>query len=41
MQGELSYEYLYQPDKEIAVLGSQLNHVRIQRRIYDYIIQVL
>jgi hypothetical protein len=41
IQGELTYEYLYQPQEEIAALGSQLNHVRIQRRIYDYIIQVL
>jgi hypothetical protein len=41
MGGQLTPEYLYQPDEEIAALGRQLNQLRIQRRIYDYVIQAV
>lgn len=39
MQGRLTFEYLYKPDKEIAAIGKELNQLRIKRRIYDYVIQ--
>jgi len=32
-------EYLYIPDPDIAELGTQLNQLRIKRRIYDYIVK--
>ena len=38
MQGERSYDYLYRLDEEIAAIGRKLNQLRIQRRIYDYVI---
>jgi hypothetical protein len=41
MGGELTYEYLYTPDEEVASIGRQLNRLRIQRRIYDYVIQAV
>jgi len=40
-QGQITREYLYQPDEEIATIGRQLNQLRIKRRIYDYIVQVI
>ena len=40
-QGELRYDYLYEPDDEIAAVGMALNHLRIKRRIFDYVITVL
>jgi hypothetical protein len=39
--GRLDYDYLYQPDEEIAALGRALNQLRIKRRIYDYIVQAI
>ena len=39
--GAMHYDYLYQPDDEIAALGLELNHLRIKRRIYDYIVASL
>jgi hypothetical protein len=33
--------YLYTPDPEIAELGTQLNQLRIKRRIYDYVVEAL
>ena len=41
MQGERSYDYLYRLDEEIAAIGRKLNQLRIQRRIYDYVIQAV
>jgi hypothetical protein len=41
MGGELTYEYLYEPDEEIASIGRRLNQLRIQRRIYDYVVQAV
>jgi hypothetical protein len=41
MGGELTYEYLYEPDEEIAAIGRRLNRLRIQRRIYDYVVQAV
>jgi len=40
-QGRLDDEYLTTPDPEIARLGAQLNELRIKRRIYDYVIEVV
>jgi alpha-mannosidase len=41
-QGGVSTEAsLYRPDEEIAALGAALNRMRIQRRIFDYVVQVL
>lgn len=37
--GELSADYLFTPDAEVADIGFQLNQLRIKRRIYDYIIE--
>jgi elongation factor P hydroxylase len=39
--GVLRYGYLYEPDKEIATVGLALNHLRIKRRIFDYVIASL
>lgn len=39
--GALSYAYLYEPDPKIAALGLALNKLRIKRRIFDYVVQVL
>ncbi len=39
--GVSTEESLYQPDEEIAALGAALNSLRIQRRIFDYVVQVL
>jgi hypothetical protein len=39
MEGQLTREYLYEPDEEVAAIGRQLNQLRIKRRIYDYVIQ--
>jgi hypothetical protein len=41
MQGRLDDEYLYTPDPEIVELGAQLNELRIRRRIYDYVVEVV
>ena len=41
LQGRLDYEYLCTPDPEIAELGTQLNELRIERRIYDYVVEAL
>jgi hypothetical protein len=41
MQGRLDDEYLYAPDPEIVELGAQLNELRIKRRIYDYVVEVV
>jgi alpha-mannosidase len=40
-QGWVTREYLFVPDQEIAEIGRQLNQLRIKRRIYDYIVQVI
>ena len=40
-QGSLRYEYLYQPDDEIASLGFKLNRMRIKRRVFDYVVQAI
>jgi hypothetical protein len=34
-------DYLYTADPDIAELGTQLNQLRIKRRIYDYVVEVL
>jgi alpha-mannosidase len=39
--GLLNEDYLYNPDAEIAELGLALNHLRIKRRIFDYVVEVL
>ena len=39
--GKLNEDYLYEPDAEIAALGLSLNHLRIKRRIFDYVIEAL
>ena len=39
--GVLDYDYLYQPDSEITELGLALNHLRIKRRIFDYVVAAL
>jgi len=41
MQGCLDDEYLYTPDPEVAELGAQLNELRIKRRIFDYVVEVV
>ena len=41
MQGRLDDEYLYTPNPEVAELGAQLNELRIKRRIYDYVVEVV
>jgi alpha-mannosidase len=33
--------YLFNPDDEIAEIGRELNRMRIMRRIYDYIVQIV
>ncbi|MEA3440155.1 MAG: hypothetical protein U9R58_07720 [Chloroflexota bacterium] len=40
MNGDITYEYLFIPDDEIAEIGLQLNQMRIKRRIYDYVIRI-
>jgi alpha-mannosidase len=40
MGGMVSREYLYQRDEQVAEIGYQLNQMRIQRRIYDYVVQM-
>ena len=40
LRGRLDHDYLYALDPEIAELGTQLNELRIKRRIYDYVIGV-
>ena len=39
--GELRYGYLYEPDDEVAEISLELNHLRIKRRIYDYVVESL
>ncbi|WP_420643125.1 hypothetical protein [Candidatus Leptofilum sp.] len=39
--GEQDYSYLYEPDDEVAEVGTALNHLRIKRRIFDYVATVL
>ncbi|MCA9949534.1 MAG: hypothetical protein KDE48_07815 [Anaerolineales bacterium] len=39
--GALNEDYLYHPDAEIAQLGLALNHLRIKRRIFDYVVEAL
>jgi alpha-mannosidase len=41
MQGEITRAYLFEPDEEVASIGSELNKLRIMRRIYDYVIQAV
>ena len=41
VHGQITHAYLDEPDEEIAVIGVQLNKLRIKRRIYDYVIQAL
>jgi hypothetical protein len=38
---QLNYTYLYEPDAEIADISLNLNRLRIKRRIFDYVVQVL
>jgi alpha-mannosidase len=33
--------YLYRRDEEVAALGLALNHLRIKRRIFDYVVQAV
>lgn len=40
-QGQLTEDYLFMPDEQTAELGLQLNHLRIKRRIYDYVIEAM
>jgi alpha-mannosidase len=40
MQGRITPAYLFELDEEVARIGWELNQMRIQRRIYDYIVQV-
>jgi hypothetical protein len=40
-QGPPGRDDLFQVDEEIAALGFELNRLRIQRRIFDYIVQAL
>ena len=40
MGGKLSHEYLYEPDEQVDKIGYELNQLRIQRRIYDYVVQM-
>ena len=39
VNGELQYDYLYEPDQEIAAVGLSLNRLRIKRRIFDYVVE--
>jgi len=39
--GNSPREALEQVDPEIAVVGKELNRLRIKRRIYDYVVQAL
>jgi alpha-mannosidase len=39
--GALNWDYLYEPDAEIAELGLALNKLRIKRRIYDYVVEAV
>ena len=39
--GARSHEYLYGYDEEIAAVGKALNHLRIKRRVFDYVVQAL
>ncbi|MCB9077183.1 MAG: hypothetical protein H6631_06305 [Anaerolineaceae bacterium] len=38
---ELSEDYLFAPDADIARIGLQLNRLRIKRRIFDYVIEAV
>jgi alpha-mannosidase len=38
-KGALRYGYLYEPDDEVAEISLELNHLRIKRRIYDYVVE--
>jgi hypothetical protein len=40
-QGKADYDYLYAVDPEIAELGKQLNDLRIKRRIFDYVTDMI
>ncbi len=40
-EGRLSREALYEPEEAIAAIGYALNQMRIKRRIFDYVIQVV
>jgi hypothetical protein len=40
MQGRITPAYLFEPDEQVSRIGWELNQMRIQRRIYDYIVQV-
>lgn len=40
-KGKLRYGYLYEPDDEVAAISLELNHLRIKRRIYDYVVESL
>lgn len=39
--GKLTRAYLYEPDEQVAKIGFELNRLRIKRRIYDYIVEVI
>ena len=39
--GRLTYEYLYEPDEQVEEIGYELNQMRIQRRIFDYVVQLM
>lgn len=39
--GQLSEDYLFAPDADIARIGLQLNRLRIKRRIFDYVIEAV
>jgi alpha-mannosidase len=39
--GELDENYLFDVDGETASIGRELNRMRIKRRIYDYIVQLV
>jgi hypothetical protein len=40
MGGNITPEYLFQPDDEIMAIGLELNRMRIKRRIFDYVVQI-
>lgn len=41
MNGDVSEQYLYEPDETVVQIGWELNQLRIKRRIYDYVAAAL
>lgn len=40
-QGRITEDYLYTRDEAVTTIGLRLNQLRIKRRIYDYVVQML